>query len=175
MSESYKQQLDLAFDLRHQRRRQYEAEQAQSRRAIEDAHAKLERLQVTFHGKVRSLMEQAVAEANLHLATRSERCRLCDVSGHFTGPWYPGGAVCNPIAYELEADGEPVGEALLLELTQNGMVKASLCTRSPDISHAHVIHQTLGWPVVVLDEFSASTASDFVLRYVTAVATRNLH
>ena len=175
MSDNFKHQLDMALDLRHQRQRQHEAEQAESKRAIENAHAELERKEATFCGTVRSLMERAVAEANRHLSTRPERCQLSDVSGHFTGPWYPGQSVCNPIAYELQNDGQPVGEALLVELTHEGAVEATLCAHSLDASHAHVVSYDSGWPTVALHEFSENSAHDIVLRYVTAVAARNLH
>jgi hypothetical protein len=175
MSDNFKHQLDMALDLRHQRRRQHEAEQAESKRAIENAHAELERKEATFCGTVRSLMDKAVAEANRHLATRPERCQLRDVSGHFTGPWYPGRSVCNPIAYELQDNGQPVGEALLVELMHHGVVEASLSAPSLDVSHAHIVSYDLGWPTVALHEFSEETAREIVLRYVTALAARNLH
>jgi hypothetical protein len=175
MLDDFKHQLDMALDLRHQRRRQHEAEQAESKRVIENAHAELERKEAMFCGAVRSLMDKAVAEANRHLSARSERCQLKDVSGHFTGPWYPGQTVCNPIAYELQDDGQPVGETLLVELTHQGAVEASLCAPSLDVSHAHVVNYDVGWPTVALNEFSEETARDIVLRYVTAVAARNLH
>ncbi len=175
MSDNFKHQLDMALDLRHQRQRQHEAEQAESRRVIEKAHAELERQEATFCGTVRSLMERAVAEANRHLSTRPERCQLSDVSGQFSGPWYPGRSVCNPIVYQLEDNGQPVGEALLVELTHQGAVEASLCAASSDVSHAHVVSYDLGWPTVALHDFSENTARDVVLQYVTAVAARNLH
>ena len=67
MSGTFEEQLDLAMELRHQRRRQHEAEQAQSGQAIREAHAELERKQARFCKEVRSLIEKAVAKANRHL------------------------------------------------------------------------------------------------------------
>lgn len=172
MSDKFEDQLDLVFDMRRQRRRQYEAEQAQAARAIRDAHAELEKKQTIFCTKVRSLIERAMEHANRHLARRSEKCRLNEVSGYFTGPWYPGGPACNPIAYELRVDDREVGETLIVELTHHGMVEASLGPFRPTVSEGHTTRLDLGWHPVPLDRFDASEAHDLVVRYITAITSR---
>src|SRR5271169_1727873 len=86
MSDRLEDQLDLALDTHRQRRRQREAEQAQSEKVIRDAHTELEHMHTNFHAEVRSLIEKVVGRANRHLAKRAEKCYLREVSGYFTGP-----------------------------------------------------------------------------------------
>src|ERR1051326_500441 len=121
MSDSLEQLLNLALDGREQRRHQHTVEQAQREPAIRAGRKEFEQRQTKFSTEVRSLMQTAAEQANEHLATRSEGCRVCEVSGYFTGPWFPGGSACNPIAYEVRVKGQVLGEALVLELTQDGM------------------------------------------------------
>ena len=174
MSDTFEHQLDLALDQRHQRRRQEEAKRAQSARAIRDAHAELERNQTIFCTKVRSLIEDAVDHANRHLATRPEKYQLHEVSGYLTGPWYPGGNACNPIAFELRVDGREVGETLIVELMHQGMVEASLGPFRPTILEGHTTRQHYGWPPIPLDRFDARAAHDLVVRFITAITSRCL-
>jgi hypothetical protein len=172
MSGSFENQIDHALDLRHQRRRQRQAEQAQSKKAIDDVHAELERKQSDFSERVRSLVEQAVADANRHLATRPEGCQLCRVSGYFTGPWYPGGSACTPIAYELRVDGQDIGETLIVELSFDGLVEASLGPFRPHVAEGHTTRLDLGWPPIPLENFDMEAARDLVVRYMAVITIR---
>ena len=125
-----------------------------------------------FHAEVRSLLQQAIERANRHLAKRPEHCEFYDVSGHYTGPLYVGGANCNPIAYELRADGAKVGETLLVELTQRGLVEAGLCESAVSVQEAGPPRTEFGWRPVRLDTFNAATAADLVVHYVAAITKR---
>src|SRR5690348_13788374 len=126
MSDEFERSLDLALNTRHQRLHQRRAAQAAAERTVKEAHAALERMQMQFCGEIRSLIEKAVERANNHLAKRPEKCRLCEVSGYFTGPLFVGGSACNPIAFELRSNGNSFGETLMVELTQDGLVEAFL-------------------------------------------------
>jgi hypothetical protein len=171
MSGMLEEQLDLLFTTQQQRHRRHKAEQAECVRAVREGRACLERMQATFCMEVRPLIEQAVARANRHLAKRSEKCRLAEISGYFTGPLYPGGSACNPLAYELRIDGQEVGETLLVELTHQGMIEAALGPFRPTISEG-TARRNFDWAPVPLDRFDASIASDLVLRYITALTAR---
>jgi hypothetical protein len=172
MSGTFEGQIDLAFDLRRQRRRQNQAEQEHAKKAIEDSHAALELKQAAFHGRVRPLLEAAVADTNRHLAGRSERCKLHEVSGYFTGPWYPGGFACNPIAYELRVDGQELGETLLVELNHDGMLEASLGPFHPHVSEGQSTRLDIGWPAVRLEDFDMEAARHLVIRFLSAILAR---
>lgn len=172
MSDSFEHQLDLALDQRRQRRRQSEAMQTRAEMGIQDAHERIERGQVRFSTEVRSLIAKAVERANRHLAKRPEKCQLCEISGYYTGPLYVDGPDCNPIAYELRIDGQEVGETLMVELTHDGMIEASLGPFRPSVPGSHTTRIDLGWPPVPLHVFDATIASDLVARYVGAIATR---
>jgi hypothetical protein len=169
MSHSFERQLDLLLDTRAERRYQKQADTAATEAAIHSGHAKLEQIQAQFCDEIRPLIEQAVARANRHLANRSERCQLCEISGYFTGPLYPGGSACNPIAFELRVDGAEVGEPLIVELTHDGMIEAFLGPYRPCEPGAHTTRLSLRWRPVPLGKFNAEMASELVLRYVTAV------
>jgi hypothetical protein len=113
-----------------------------------------------------------MARANRHLASRPEKCQFCEVSGYLTGPLYIGGSDCNPIAYELRADGQPVGETLILILTQDGMLEAFLGPFHPSICETHTTCVDFGWPRIPLNLFNAKRASELVVQYLAAVTTR---
>jgi len=172
MSGTFEDQIDLAFSLRQQRHRQYQAEQEHARKSIEDSHAAFEQKQAAFCERVRSLLEAAVAEANRHLARRSEGCQLHEVSGYFTGPWYPGGFACNPIAYELRVDGQGFGETLLVELNHEGLLEASLGPFHPHVSEGHSTRLDLGWPAIPLENFDEDAARGLVIRFLSAILAR---
>ena len=172
MSDSLEHQLDLALDQRRQRRLQQQAVQARTETAIHDAHERIEHRQVRFSTAVRSLIAKAVERANRHLAKRPEKCQLCEISGYYTGPLYVDGPDCNPIAYELRIDGQEVGETLIVELTHDGMIEALLGPFRPSVPGSDTTRIDLGWPPVPLDMFDATIASDLVVRYVSAIATR---
>lgn len=169
MSDQFEQRLDLALETRQQRLRQTRTEQTAAELATREAHAVLERMRLQFCGQIRSLLEQAVERANRHLAKRPEHCRLCQVSGYFTGPLFAGGAACNPLAFELRTDSGSVGETLLVELTHSGMIEAFLGPLRPGEPQAHAIRLDFGWQPVPLQDFGAENALDLVLRYVNAV------
>jgi hypothetical protein len=169
VSGQFEQRLDLALETRQQRRRQRETERAAEEMATRDAHAARERLQRQFRGQIHSLIEQAIERANRHLAKRPENCRLCEVSGYFTGPMFAGGAACNPIAFELQDGSGSVGETLIVELTHSGMIEAFLGPLRPGQPQAPAVRLNFGWEPVALRDFAAENAHDLVLRYVNAV------
>jgi hypothetical protein len=172
MSRSLENLLDATLDTRRQRRLQHQAEQIDAQQAINTAHAKIEREQTGFRTVVRSLIQQAAERANRHLVKRPEHCEFCEISGHYTGPLYLGRSICNPIVFELRADGVTVGETLLVELTRDGMIEAWL-TQSPTSALApHVPRIEFGWRPVRLEMFNAGTAANLVVRYVAAITKR---
>jgi hypothetical protein len=172
MSQSLEDLLDAALDSQRQRQRQHEAERLDARQTIDTAHAKIECEQARFHTEVRSLIQQAVERANRHLAKRPEGCKFRETSGHYTGPLYVCGSACNPIAYELRADGTTVGDTLLVELTNNGMIEASLSGPLSILQGSQPSRTDFGWRPVRLDEFNADTAANLLIQYVTAVTGR---
>lgn len=169
MSGQFEERLDLAMETRRQRLRQKQTELIAAQMATQQAHATLNRMQLQFCRQIRSLIEQAVERANRHLAKRPENCRLCEVSGYFTGPLFAGGAACNPLAFELRADSGSVGETLMVELTHSGMIEAFLGPLRPGAPQAHAIRLDFGWKPVPLQDFGSENARDLVLRYVNAV------
>ena len=169
MSREFERRLDLALETRLQRLRQKKTEQTAADLATKEAHAVLERMRLQFCGQIRSLIEQAVERANRHLARRPENCRLCEVSGYFTGPLFVGGAACNPLAFELRADGGSIGDTLMVELTHSGKIEAFLGPLRPGESQAHAIRLDFGWQPVALQDFGAENAHDLLLRYVNAI------
>jgi hypothetical protein len=97
---------------------------------------------------------------------------LAEISGYFTGPLYPGGTACNPLAYELRVDGQKVGETLLVEMTHQGMIEAALGPFPPTVPEGHPTRVNFGWAPVPLDKFDANIASDRVVRYIAALTAR---
>jgi len=172
MSHSFESQLDMALDTRKQRRCQMQAELAAAETAIQHGHETLVRMQARFCEDVRAIIGQAVARANRQFVKRSDEYRLCEVSGYFTGPLYAGGSACNPIAFELRANGAEVGETLIVELTRGGMVEAFLGPYRPGEPGADTTRLWFAWQAVPLDRFNAETACDLLLRYVTAVTAQ---
>jgi len=170
MSGEFERRLDLALETRLQRLRQKQTEQTAANLASREAHAVLERMRLRFCGQIRSLIEQAVERANRHLAERPEKCRLCEVSGYFTGPYFAGGAACNSLAFELRADGGSIGETLMVELTRCGMIEAFLGPLRPGEPQAYAMRLDFGWQPIPLQDFGAENAHDLVLRYVNAIA-----
>jgi hypothetical protein len=172
MAQTLEELLDLALDTRQQRLIQGGAEQTHARQAIGNAQAGLERKQTEFRTRVHSLINESVEKANRHLARRPEHCEFREVSGYFTGPLYAGGSACNPIAYELRVDDKNVGETLLIELTRDGMIEASLGPLPPSVPEAHTARIEFGWRPIPLDEFDAVQASDLVVRYISTLTGR---
>jgi hypothetical protein len=172
MSETLERQVDLTLDTRNQRRRQYEAEIAQTERAIRDHHIEAELRQMKFQTEVRQLIRDAVATANHHMATRPEECEFCEVSGYLTGPLYMGVSACNPISYELRVNGQEVGETLVVELSHGGLIEASLGSLRPTMPEARSSRIDFGWHPIPLFQFNARSASDLVVRYLAAITKR---
>jgi hypothetical protein len=172
MSETLEDLVDLTLDMRRQRRRQYEVELAQKEKAIQDKRIELERRQMRFLTEVRSMIRNSVARANRHLAKRPEGCVFHEVVGYLTGPLYLGGSACNPIAYELRANGQPMGETLVVELTQKGMIEASLGPFRPSLHEAHASRIDFGWHPIPLYQFDAQDASELLVRYLATIITR---
>ena len=171
MSQSLEDRLDLTLDMRRERRLQHEAKGAHARTAIVNAHAELEHEQTKFSTEVHSLIQETVERANRHLAKRSEHYEFREVSGYYAGPLHGSGTACNPIAYELRDDGRKMGETLLVELTHDGMIEASLVPHRPVLG-VPTARIDLGWHPVPLRMFSATTAADLVVWYLAAVTTR---
>lgn len=163
MSQSLEKLLDLTLDTRQQRLLQRTAEQIHTQKIIDDAHSDLQRQQTKFCTEVRFLINKIVEKANMHLATRSDHCEFREISGHYTGPLYVGEFTCNPIAYEFLVDGKKVGETLLIELTQDGLVEASLGPLPSSVPENHTVRTELGWCPVPLDMFDAACASDLLI------------
>ena len=172
MSRSLESLLDATLDMRLQRRQQHHAEQLHARQAIDAAHAKTECEQMRFHTEVRSLLQQAVDRANRHLAKRPEHCEFREVSEYYTGPLFVGKLTCNPIVYELHADGAVMAESLLVELTPDGTVEASLSQPSPTLHESHVPRIEFGWRPVRVESFTAAAAVNLVVQYVAAITKR---
>src|ERR1043166_5694640 len=120
MSDSLERLLDFTLNVRDRQRGTHEAEVALKEDAIRGCRAEFERREAKFSNEVRSLVKRAAEKANHHLATRTENCEFCEVTGYPMRPWYPGGPVCVPIVYTLRANGRDVGEALVIELTHHG-------------------------------------------------------
>jgi hypothetical protein len=172
MSHTLEEQLDAILNVREQRRWQHELEQAKTQDAMRNARAEHEHRQARFCSMVAPLVQQAMQQANRHLAGRSEKCQFCEVSGHFTGPLHAGGSACNPIAYQLRVAGQEVGETLLIELTYDGMVQAFMVGGHPSVCEAYTTRMDTGWQPIPLYMFNASTASEIVARYLAATTTR---
>jgi hypothetical protein len=173
MSESLERQLNFVLNMREKCCRQHEADQTRTKKIARDAHAELERRQVRFCKEVRALTDQTVARANRYMTARSEVYQFCEVEGYLTGPLYLGGPACNPIAYELRADGQAVGEALILELTHGGMVEAFLSPFRPPDHEAHTTRIDFGWHPIPLYSFDSERASELIVHYFAAITTRS--
>jgi hypothetical protein len=169
MSDSLEHCLDATLNMRERNRRHHEAEIDLKEAAIRGSHAELERRRMRFGTEVQSLIQIAVERANRHLATRPERCEFCEVSEHRINPWYPGGPISNPIAYNLRVDGQEVGEALIIRLTQDGMIEALL---SPSGQQAHIATIGFGWHPIPLFSFDSQKAADLLVQYLTAITKR---
>ena len=172
MSQSLEDQLDVVMNTRHQRRRQLEAARADAQKAIDEARAALDRAQSTFSTEIRGLIQTKIEQANRHLAARQEHWQFSEVSGYYTGPLYLGGSACNPIAYELRAEGKAVADPLLIELAQDGTIEAYLAPLPPSEPLARTTRIGFGWRGVPLESFNARSANDLVIRYLTAVSVR---
>ena len=94
------------------------------------------------------------------------------MSAHFADPWYLGHTICNPITYELRVEGEKVGETLVIELTQAGMIEASLGPPGPSVIGAHTSRVELGFHPIPLFSFDAKNAKELLVQYLRATIQR---
>jgi hypothetical protein len=172
MSDSLEHLLDFTLDMRERRRRQHEAELGLKERAIRGSHAELGRRRTKFSTEVRSLIHKAAGQANHHMAARPERCEFCEVSDFSIDPWYPGGPICNPIAYEMRVEGQAVGETLVVELTHDGMIEALLWPLRLSDHEDHVARIDFGWCPVPLYSFDAKKAGELLVLYLTSITQR---
>jgi hypothetical protein len=172
MSETLEKLLDLTLDMRKQRRHQRDAGFAQTGKANRDERIKFERRQMRFLTEIGFLIRNAMTQANRHLATRPKECQFHEVTGYLADPAYVGGLACNPIAYELRVNGKGLGETLIVELTQHGLIEASLGSSHPSIYETHTSRIDFGWRPTPLYQFDAKNASDLVVKYLAAIVTR---
>ena len=89
-------------------------DEANAERPIDDQHLKRKYKAERFHTEVRSVIQKVAAGANSYFAKGHAGLELRDVSGYYTGPLYPGGSGCNPLAYELRVNGLEAGMALIV-------------------------------------------------------------
>jgi hypothetical protein len=171
MLRSPQDQPDRILEKQPQQHRQHLADHVETESAARDP-AELEKRRARFRMQILTLIQEAAERANHDLTTGAEEYRLCDVSGYFTGPLYSGGAVCNPIAYELWVNGQALGETLFVELTHGGLVEASLGPFRPAIHEAHRSRVHFGWYPMPLFQFDKEAASELMFRYRAAVRTR---
>jgi hypothetical protein len=172
MSDSLEHALDLTLNMRARHRRQHEAELALKKKAIRSGCTELEQRQARFCNEVRPLIQSAVERANQHFATRPEGCEFCEVSEYSVGPWYPGASICAPLVYKLRVEGRDVSEALVVELTHNGMVEAVLGPLCPSDRHSRAVRAGFGWHPNPLFSFDIRKASNLLVQYLEAITER---
>jgi hypothetical protein len=80
--------------------------------------------------------------------------------------------ICDPIAYELRVDGEKVGETLIIELTQAGMIEASLGPPGPSVIGTPTSGVELGFHPIPLFSFDAKNAKQLLVQYLRAIIKR---
>jgi len=171
MPESLEHLLDHTLNLRGRHQRRRAAERPVGDRAIRSGLSELELRQARFSGEVRAIVREVMEQANRHLATRPETCEFREVPGYTADPWYPGGSICAPIACELLADGQVVGETLIIELTRAGMVEARL--EPLPLSHHHGQHTIhFGWRPMPLFSFDRAKAVTLLVEYLAAITER---
>jgi hypothetical protein len=168
----FEHQVGLILETWSARHGQHEATLALLEKVVRDCRAELNQRQTRFEAEVRSLMDGAVVRANRYMASRPENCRLCKVMGYRAGPLYLGGAACNPIAYELRVDRQAVGETLIIELTDEGMIEASLGPFRPTAYEAHTSRVGFDARAIPLYQFDSGNASELVIRYLATVTAR---
>ena len=167
MSEPLHQDRTLTF---HRERRL--GDEANAERTIDDQHLKSKHKAERFCTEVRSVIQDVAARANSYFAIGHAGLELRDVSGYYTGPLYPGGSGCNPLAYELRVNGLEAGGALIVELAPDGTIEAFLAALRPLVPGDRAEKINLEWGPIALDGFEADAASDILARYMTAVSSR---
>jgi hypothetical protein len=147
-------------------------DEANAERTIDDQHLKRKYEAERFCTEVRSVIQKVAARANSYFARGHAGLELRDVSGYYTGPLYPGGSGCNPLAYELRVNGLEAGGALILKLAPDGTIEAFLDALRPLVPGDRTEKINLEWGPVALGGFDADAASDILARYMTAVSSR---
>lgn len=172
MSVSLEHILDFTLDMRERRRRQHDAELDSKEQSVRASRDELKRRLDKFSTSVRSIIQEAVEHANHHLATRPECCQFSEVPKFSAEPWYPGGPICNPLAYELRVDGKEVGETLIVELTHDGMIEAHLWPFRLEEHRTLLGRADLHWSPTPLYSFDARRAEELLVLYLTAITER---
>jgi hypothetical protein len=172
MSRSPHDRLDWTLEMQQHHHRHHPADHVDTENAARDAPAELEKRRARLRTQILILLQEAAERTNHDLTMGADEYRLCEVSGYFTGPLYIGRAACNPIAYELRANGQALGDTLFVEITHGGLIEASLGPFRPAIHEAHRGRVHFGWHPMPLFEFDKEAASELMLRYRAAVRTR---
>ena len=170
MSGALEHLLDFTLDMRERRLRPHQAER-RPKDTVQASHTELKRRRTRFSTEVRSLVRKAVEQANHHLMSRPEGCEFCELRGFIAEPWYPGKLNFDPIAYELRVNGEEVGERLIVDMTNDGMIEARLWPFLTD-HQGHVGRIELGWTPIPLTSFDAGKAEELLVLYLAAITHR---
>ncbi|MGE0225579.1 MAG: hypothetical protein AB7F35_28150 [Acetobacteraceae bacterium] len=126
-----------------------------------------------YWAEVREAMHRAAVQANQHFLGMPECCEFYDISACYTGPMRGGGgSQCNPIGYQFRIDGRQVGEPLLVELTHEDLVTATMGEPCPPYPEAPCAKLDFGWSPVPLHGFDDEAAADMLARYVSNLAKR---
>jgi hypothetical protein len=169
MSGPLQERLDRTLTFHRERRL---GDEGTAEKTINDQYLKRKRKAERFCTEVRSVIQEVAASANSYFSKSHAGLELRDVSGYYTGPLYPGGSGCNPVAYELRVDGLEAGGTLIVELAPNGTIEAFLAALRPPGPCDRAEKIDLEWCPVALDGFDADAASDILARFMTAVSSR---
>ncbi len=173
MSHSLEDRLERT--LRYHRLHGFGGESSRKpRHAVDDRNMETMHWVARFSTAVRPMIQEAAAHANAYFARMGADWELCDVSGCYTGPLYPVGGGCNPVAYELRVGGRQAGETLIVELASNGMIEAFLAPWRPPILEAYTGRIDIRWHPVGCQAFDPDAASDLLVRYVDHVTARHV-
>ena len=172
MSGSLEHLLDFTLDMREQRRRHYEADLGARECAIHASCEELARRERAFATDVHAMIRRSVQRANHHLATRPERCEFCELPDFSISPWRPAHANCHLIAYALRVNGQEVGETLVIELSNDGMIEALLWPFRLTAHRHRVARIDFGWSPIPLYSFDAGKADELLVLYLTAITQR---
>lgn len=168
MSDALEHLLDITLDMRDRHRRQHEDELAAQAQAAHSSYAELERRIAKFSTEVRCLIGHAAEQANRHFSNRLENLRYQEVNGYSPGQWCPGGRLCDPLVFELLADGERLGETLIVELMHDGMVGAFLAASIVPDRVTYSTRTKLDWHPVPLFSFNRERANELLVHYLAA-------
>jgi hypothetical protein len=171
MSEPLQERHDRDPTLTFHRERRLDVE-ANAERAIDDQHLKSKHKAERFCTEVRSVIQEVAARANRYFTIGHAGLEFRDISGYYTGPLYPGGSGCNPLAYGLRVNGLEAGGALIVELAPDGTIDAFLAALRTLVPGDRAEKINLEWGPVALDGFDADAASDILARYMTAFSSR---